>query len=62
MRTDEDLGLSGKVVDLFEGNVANFTRVIFQVQDDGAYPLGLNDPPNDIGFCIVLFYRGFQYV
>ena len=37
----------------------NFTHVIFQVQDYGAYPLGINDPPNSIDFCIILFYWGF---
>ena len=40
---------------LFESKVVNLIRFIFQVQDNGAYPLGLNDPPNSIDFCIVLF-------
>ena len=56
MRADGKLGRSGGVLDLFESKTVNFTRVLFQVQDDGAYPLGINEPPNDIEFCIVLFF------
>ena len=37
----------------------NFTYVVFQVQDDGAYPLGLDDPPDSIDSRIIPFYRGF---
>ena len=36
-----------------------FTCVVFQVQDDGAYPLGIDDPPNAIGFCIVPLFWVF---
>ena len=56
LRDDEELGSSGGVVELFESKLVNFTRVIFQFQDDGAYPLGINDLPNSIDFCTVLFY------
>ena len=55
LRAGEELGHSGEVVDLFESKVVNFTHVIFQVQDEGAYPLGINDTPNAIDFCIILF-------
>ena len=55
VRADEELGRSGEVVDLFESKVMNLTRVIFHVQEDGVYPLRINDPPNNIDFCIVLF-------
>ena len=55
MRADEELGRSGVVLDLFESRVVNLTRIIFQVHDSGAYPLGLNEPPNTIDFYTVLF-------
>ena len=55
MRADKKLGRSGEVLNLFESKVVNLTRVIFQVQDDGAYTLGLNETPNAIDFCIILF-------
>ena len=55
MRADEKLERSREVLDLFESRVVDFTLVIFQVQDNGAYPLGINDPANVIDFCIVLF-------
>ena len=48
MRADKELQRSREVVDLFESKAANLTCVIFRVQDDGAYPLGLNYPPNAI--------------
>ena len=41
LRSDEELGHSGRVVELFEIKVVNLTRVILQVQYNGAYPLGL---------------------
>ena len=56
MRANEKLGRSGEVFDLFESKVVNLTRVIFQVQDDGAYSLGINDPTNAIDLCINLFF------
>ena len=56
MSADEELGYSTEVVESFESKVVNLTRVIFQVQDDSAYPLVINDPPNAIDLCIVLFY------
>ena len=55
MSADEKLGPSVEVVYLFEIKVVKFTHVIFQVQDDCSYPLGLNDPHNSIYFCILLF-------
>ena len=55
LRADEELGRSRKVVDLFESKFVYFTFVIFQVQDDDAYPFVLNYPPNSIEFFIVLF-------
>ena len=55
LRADEELGRSEELVDLFETKILNFTRIIFQVKDDGAYPIGLNDTPNEIDFYIILF-------
>ena len=59
LRADEDLGRYGEVVDLFESRDVGLTHVIFQFQYYGEYPLGLNDTPNAIDFCIVLFSYGF---
>ena len=39
MRADEELRRYGEVVDLFESKVLNLYRLIFQVQDIGAYPI-----------------------
>ena len=46
MRDDEELGRSGEEVDLFESQVVNLNPAIFQIQHYGAYPLGINEPPN----------------
>ena len=58
MRDDEELGISREVGDLFESKVVNLNHIIFQVQDNSYDPLGLNDLPNAIELCIVLFYLG----
>ena len=55
LRADEELGRSREVVDLFKNNVVKFNYGAFQVQDDVAYPLGLDEPPNAIDFCIFPF-------
>ena len=55
MRADEELGIYKEVLYLFEIKVVNFTRVVYQVQDDGAYSLGNNYTPNAIDLCILLF-------
>ena len=55
MRADEELGIYKEVLYLFEIKVVNFTRVLYQVQDDGAYSLGINYTPNAIDLCILLF-------
>ena len=52
-RADGEFGISGEVVDLFERKVVNLNHVIFQVQNNGAYNLGINNPPNAIDLCIV---------
>ena len=49
----EDLGRPREVVDVFKANIVDFTCVILQVQGNIAYPLGLDDPPNSVDFCIV---------
>ena len=49
---DEELGRPSKVVDVFLTDVVDFTCFIFQVQGDGAYPLGINDPPDSVDVCI----------
>ena len=56
LRADEELGRSREVVYLFKNNVVKCNYGVFQVQDGVAYPLGLDDPPNAIDFCIFPFY------
>ena len=36
-----------------------FACVVFQVHDDGDYPLGIDNLPNVIEFCIIPFLEGF---
>ena len=52
-RNDEELGLSREVVYLFKNNILQFTCFILHVQDCGYYPLGLDEPPDYIEFCVV---------
>ena len=59
MRSDDDIGRSREVVELFESKVVDFNRVIFQFQDVIADTLGINKSPDSIDFCIVLFLWGF---
>ena len=42
---DKELGCSREVVDFFKNNILKFAYAVFQVQDDGAYTLELDDPP-----------------
>ena len=51
LRAGEELGSSREVTD--KKKIVEFNFFIFQVQNDGAYPLGIDDPPNAINFCIV---------
>ena len=46
LRVDGEIWRSRKVVYLLKYKIMKFTCVILQPQDDGAYPLGLDDPPN----------------
>ena len=55
LSADENLGRSEEVVYLFESKVVNLTCAILQVQDNGAYPLGIKYFPNAIELCIFLF-------
>ena len=59
MRADDDIGCSREFLYLFKSKVVRLNRVVFQVQDGGAYPLGLSDPPNAIGLYVVPFFWGF---
>ena len=56
IRANEELGCYKEWVDLFKSKGVKFTCFIFQVQDGGAYTLGLDDPPNVIVFCVVHFF------
>ena len=53
LRADEELGISREVVENFKYNIVKFTCFILQVQDDGDYPLGIDESPDAIDFCIV---------
>ena len=50
LRAGEELGSSREVTD--KKKIVEFNFFIFQVQNDGAYPLGIDDPPNVIDFYI----------
>ena len=52
---DEELRRSREVVELFKNNIVKFTCIVLQVQDNGAYPIGIDEPPNAIDFCITPF-------
>ena len=56
LRAGGELRRSKEVVDFFESKVVNLTHFIFQVQDGGAYPLGINEPPDSIDFSIIIFF------
>ena len=56
LRSDEEIVRSREVLDLFKSKIVKFTFVVFQVQDDGAYPLGIDDTPNAIDFRIITFF------
>ena len=56
MRADENLGRSREVLDLLKSKVVKFSCVVFQVQEDSAYFLGIDDIPNAIGLCIIHFF------
>ena len=59
MRADEELGRSREVVDVFKNEVMEFTCVLFLVQDDGTYSIGLDDSPDTIDLCIIPPFYGF---
>ena len=48
----KELGRSREVVDFLKYNIFRFTFFLFQVQDGGAYSLGLDDPPDAIDLYI----------
>ena len=51
-RANEELGRSMEVVDLLKSKILKFTCFVIQVQDDCAYPLGIDDPTNIIDLFI----------
>ena len=53
MRAEEDLRRSSEVVEIFKNKIVKFNCAVFQVQDDSAYPIGIDGPLDDIEFCIV---------
>ena len=56
LMADEELWYSREVVDVLKDNILMFACVVFRFQDDGAYLLGLDEPPwchISLGFLIV---------
>ena len=45
LRADKELGRSRELVDLFKSKIVKFNCVNFHVQEDGDYPLGIDEPP-----------------
>ena len=45
LRDDEELGNPMEIAEVLKNEIADFTCVIFQVQDNGAYPFGLDEIP-----------------
>ena len=63
LRSDEELGRSREVVDLFKSKIVNFTCAVFQVHDEGTYiPLGLMIYPIPLTYVLSPFSRGVEYV
>ena len=56
LRVAEKLGLSMEVLDFFKNNIIKFQCFFFQVQGKGIYPLGIDDPPYSIDFCVIPFF------
>ena len=59
LRSDGDLGSRRELVDIFEVEIVSFTRIVLQVQDDGAYPLGFYDTPDSVDIRIIPWSQGF---
>ena len=55
---DEELWYSREVVDVLKDNIVKFTCVIFQVQDVGEYPRGIDETPMPLTSVSSPFYRG----
>ena len=55
LRDDKEPGRSRELVGFFKSKVVNLTSVIFQVQDDSDFTLGINYTVNAIDLCIILF-------
>ena len=51
-RAEEELGRSKEVVYVFKNEIVDFTCVVFQIQGDCAYLLGLDDPTDALDVCI----------
>ena len=52
-RADEDLGYPRELVDVFKIEIVYLTCVKFQVQIEGAYPLGIDYPPDAVELFII---------
>ena len=48
MRADKELGRPREAVDIVEVDIVDFFCIIFQLQENGTYLMGFDDPPNDI--------------
>ena len=62
LRSDEEIGRSIEVVDLFKSKSVNFTCVVFQVQDSSACPLRFMIPAMPLTSVSSPFSRGLYSV
>ena len=62
LRADEDLGCTREIIYLLKNKILEFTCVLFQVQDNGSYCLGLDDPQMLLNSVSYPFYRGLHCV
>ena len=57
--SDEELGRPREVVDIYEVGIMDFSCIIFQVRDNGDYPLGFDYTPYAVDLHIVPQIQGF---
>ena len=62
LSTDKDPGLSREVVDVFKIGIVDFTCVIFQVQGNVTYTLGIYDTFMPFTYVSYHLSRVFYYV
>ena len=59
LRAHEELVCIWELVDAFKTEIVYLTSIIIQVQGDGAFTLGIDNPPDVIDLCIIPPIYGF---